>query len=478
MQRRVILILFALFSSGFLKAQESWTLEQCIQYAIDNNIQVKQQSLNFDYYQNQLTSSKLQALPSVNASAYESLRFGRSVDPYTNEFTEDNTQSTNMDISARMDLFRGGQRFHEIKKAELNVQASLKDLEKAKNDLSVNIANAFFNVLYNEELLEVSIRQVETTREQVSNTEKLVNAGSLAQGNLLEVQSQLANEELQMVNAQNNLDLAYLTLIQYLELDTIKNFKIARPFIDPINEGTVLPNVTQVYYEAEMNMPEIERSELSLAIANRDLSIARSNFYPSLTMSASYGSGFSDAQQIIDQITPSDPMLVGYGINSTSGDVFDVYQYGFDYTYKTKAFSNQIRDNASASVSIGLSIPIFNGWQVKTAVNNAKINMETQRFSLDLAKKQLYREIQQAYADATAAMKRYIATQKALDAMQESFRYTQKRFDVGLVTSLEYNTAKTQLNQTESELLRAKYEFVFKQKILDFYRGIPISISQ
>ena len=478
MQKRVIFFVCAMLLTGFLKAQESWSLEQCIQYAIDNNIQVKQQALNKNYYQNQLTSSKLSALPSVSASAYESLRFGRSVDPYTNEFIEDNSQSSNMDISAQMDLFRGGQRYHEIKKAELNLEASLKDLEKAKNDLSVNIANAFFNVLYNEELLEVSIRQVETTREQVSNTKKLVNAGSLAQGNLLEVQAQLANEELQLVNAKNNLDLSYLTLIQYLELDTVRNFKIARPFIDPINESTVLPEVEQVYYEAEMNMPEIARAELSLSIASRDLSIARSNFYPSLVMSASYGSGFSDAQKEIDQISPTSPVLIGYGLNGTTGDMFDVYQYNFDYTYRTKPYSDQLRDNASASLSIGLSIPIFNGWQVKTAVNNAKINLESQQYSLEIAQKQLYREIQQAYADATAAMKRYIATKKALESMQESFRYTQKRFDVGLVTSLEYNTAKTQLNQTESELLRAKYEFVFKQKILDFYRGIPISISQ
>jgi outer membrane protein len=477
-QLRFGLIFLAILVAQISNAQEKWTLESCIQYAIDNNIQIKQQSLYTEIQENQLQSTKLSALPSLNASAYESLRFGRNVDPYTNDFTEDNTQSFNMDVSAQMDLFRGGQRFHEIKKSQLNLEAGLKDLEKAKNDLSVNIANAFFNVLFNEELLEVSIKQLETTQEQLTNTEKLVNAGALAQGNLLEVQSQLANEQLQVINAENNLDLAYLTLVQFLELDSVKGFKIERPILDPIKESIILPPVKQVYLEAEMIMPEIERSELDVAIANRDLALSRSNFYPSLVLSASYGSGYSSARKDIDEIIPTNPMLIGYGVNSTTGDMFDVYQYGFDYTYKDRPFSDQIKDNASASLSLGLSIPIFNGWQVRSAVDNSKINYDISKYSLELTKKNLLREIQQAYADASAAQKKYIATEKALDAMQESFRYTQKRFDIGMVTSLEYNTAKNQLNQTESELLRAKYEFIFKQKILDFYRGIPISISQ
>ncbi len=479
MQRRIRfgIIFLAVLTAQIANAQEKWSLEACIQYAIDNNIQIKQQALYTEIQENQLQSTKLSALPSLNASAYESFRFGRSVDPYTNDFTEDNTQSFNMDVSAQMDLFRGGQRLHEIKKSQLNLEAGLKDLEKAKNDLSINIANAFFNVLFNEELLEVSIKQFETTKEQLANTEKLVNAGALAQGNLLEVQSQLANEQLQVVNAENNLDLAYLTLVQFLELDSVKGFKIERPALNPINEAIILPSARQVYLEAEMIMPEIERSELDVAIANRDLALARSNFYPSLVLSASYGSGYSSARKDIDEIIPG-RTLIGYAIDSTNGDMFDVYQYGFDYTYKNRPFSDQIQDNASASLSLGLSIPIFNGWQVRSAVDNSKINYDISKYSLTMTKKNLLREIQQAYADAGAGQKKYIATKKALEAMQESFRYTQKRFDIGLVTSLEYNTAKNQLNQTESELLRAKYEFIFKQKILDFYRGIPISISQ
>lgn len=480
MQKRIRfgIIFLAVLIAQISNAQEKWSLETCIQYAIDNNIQIKQQNLYTEIQENQLQSTKLSALPSLNTSAYESLQLGRNVDPYTNDFTENNTQSFNMDVSAQVDLFRGGQRFHEIKKSQLNLKAGLKDLEKAKNDLSVNIANAFFNVLFNEELLEVSIQQLETTMEQLENTKKLVNGGAMAQGNLLEVQSQVANEELQVVSAENNLDLAYLTLIQFLELDSIKGFKIDRPTINPIDEGIILPAARQVYLEAEMIMPEIERSELDMAIANRDLALARSNFYPSLVLSASYGSGYSSARKDIDEIIPANPMLIGYGINSTTGDMFDVYQYGFDYTYKNRPFSDQIKDNASASLSLGLSIPIFNGWQIRSSINTSKINYDISKYSLELTKKNLLREIQQAYADASAAQKKYIATEKALNSMKESFRYTQKRFDIGLVTSLEYNTAKNQLNQTESELLRSKYEFIFKQKILDFYRGIPISISQ
>ncbi|MFW5767750.1 MAG: TolC family protein [Bacteroidota bacterium] len=475
----IILVMLFLLPMGVVAQDGAWSLERCIQYAIDNNLSIKQQELNTDYQKNQVFSSKMSVLPSVNSGAYQNFTFGRSVDMYTNEFSEDNTSSFNMDISTRMDLFNGFRKYHEIQKSQLNLEAGLQELERAKNDISVAIANAFFNVLFSEELVDINMAQVSTTEAQVENTRRLVEAGSLARGNLLEVKSQLANEELQLVSAENTLEMAYLNLKQLLELDTVKNFKILSPELEALEETQLLPEAYQVYLEAEMNMPEIESAELNMEIARKDISIARSGMYPSLSVSASYGSGYSDARQEIDEIVPADPIPIGYAINQDNGgDIFDVYQYNFDYTYKTKSFSDQIRDNASTSLSLGLSIPIFNGWQVNTSVSNAKINYESARYNLESTRKQLLKEIQQAHADARAAMKKYFATQKALEAMQESFRYTEKKFNVGLVTSLEYNTAKSQLNNTESELLQAKYEFVFKQKILDFYRGIPISISQ
>ncbi|MFO7789677.1 MAG: TolC family protein [Bacteroidota bacterium] len=476
-------IVFVCFNAGLSMAQDGpWSLEKCIQYAIDNNISIKQQELNTDYQKNQVFTSKMSVLPSVNSSAYQNFTFGRSVDMYTNEFSEDNTSSLNIDVSSRMDLFNGFRKYHEIQKSKLNLEASLKDLKKAKNDISIAIANAFFNVLYNRELVETSRAQVETTEEQVDNTRKLVEAGSLAQGNLLEVKSQLANEELQLVNAENALDLAYLNLQQLLELDSVKNFRILAPGIDAIEEGRILPEPYQVYQEAKMNMPEMEAARLDLEIASEDISIAKSGRYPSLSLSASYGSGFSDARQEIEDATlviPDDPMPIGYAVNQENGgEIFDVYQYNFDYTYKTKPFSDQMRDNASTSFSISLSIPIFNRWQVNSSISNAEINYQGSKYNLESARKQLLKEIQQAHADAKAAIKKYIATQKALEAMQDSFKHTEKKFNIGMVNSLEYNMAKTQLNNTESELLRAKYEFIFKQKILDFYRGIPITLTQ
>jgi outer membrane protein len=476
---RLLIIAIFLLPLNVFSQQDAWSLERCIQYAIDNNISIKQKELNTDYQKNQVLTSKMSVLPSVNASAYQNFTFGRSVDMYTNEFSEDNTSSLNADLSARMDLFNGFRKYHEIKKAELNLEAGMQDLERAKNDVSVAIANAFFNVLYNMELVDISQAQVATTQDQVENTEKLVNAGSLAHGNLLEVKSQLANEELQLVSAENTLELAYLNLKQLLELDTVKTFRILAPEMDALEETQLLPDAYQVYLEAEMTMPEVEAAELNLEIAHEDIAIAQSGRYPSLSLSASYGSGYSDARQEVDEIIPADPVPIGYAINQDNGgEIFDVYQYNFDYTYRTKPFSDQVRDNASTSISLGLSIPIFNKWQVNSSVSNAKINYQSAKYKLESTRKQLLKEIQQAHADARAAMKKYFATEKALEAMQESFRYTEKKFNVGLVTSLEYNTAKSQLNNTESELLQAKYEFVFKQKILDFYRGKPITLSQ
>lgn len=474
----ILVLVFSLLGSGLGYAQQAWSLEQCIQHAISENIQIKQQELTTQLQKNTYTSSKLGVLPSLNGSAYQNFSFGRSVDPYTNEFAEDNTKSLNFSLASSMNLFRGLQQYHTIKKDELNFKASLKDLERAKNDISLSVASAYLNILFNMEMLDVSRDQVQTTEQQVQRTEKLVNAGSLAKGDLLEMQSQLANEQLQVVTAENNLEIAYLNLTQLLELDSVPGFKIQVPHLSVLEKDVLLPEVRQIFHEATQVLPQVDAAQLNLKAAGHELSVAKGARYPTLSVSASYGSGYSDAYQEMGEIGDFTMDTVPIGIATDGSTTLDVYTYNYDYSYNTRPFNDQIRDNASSSLQFGLTIPIFNGWQVNTAIDNARINMLNSKYNLDLTRKELYKDIQQAHADARAALKKYIATEKALEAMRESFRYTQKRFDVGMVNSVDYKTAKTQLNNTESELLQAKYEFIFKKEVLDFYRGNPISLKQ
>lgn len=453
-------------------SQESWSLEKCIDYALENNIQIKQQELNTRYSEITLLQSKAILLPTLNGSANHNYSFGRSVDPYTNEFSSANVQSNNFSLNSSVMLFNGFQNMNTIKRNQFDLMASLEDMEKAKNDISLSIASAYLQILFSLELLDIANNQLEITKLQVERTKKLVEAGSLAHGSLLEIQSQEAAEELQVVNAQNQQDISYLTLTQLLDLDSVDGFDIVHPELSEINTETFPYTVSQVYGEAIMKLPQISSAEYRLQSSEKGLSIARGFISPRLTLGASYGTGYSNARKLY---TLSDDISY-QTIGQTELSQENVLAPMFIYDESPWAFGDQLKDNASTSLYFSLSVPILNGFQTRTSISNAKINLLNSEYSLQLAKNQLYKDIQQAYADALAALKRYSASEKAVSSREESFRYTQQKFDVGLVNSVDYNLAKNNLIKAKSDLLQAKYEFIFKSKILDFYRGQPIKL--
>ncbi len=473
--RKYILSLIIVLSSVFAIGQNQWSLESCIGYALENNIQIKTQELNADMNENQLLQSKYSIIPGLNAGANENLTFGRSVDPYTNEFSTDQVSSTNLQVSSSVTLFSGLQQYNTIKKAEIDTKASYLLLEQTKNNIKLAIASAYLNVLYAMDLLDVAVQQKDVTEQQLDRTKKLVTSGSLPEQNKYELEAQLANEELNIVNYENQLDLAKLNLIQLLELENFDGFDIVRPDIDNIDDESTLLSIDLIYFESVQRMPQIEYSELNYLSSEKNLAISKGAHYPRLTMNASYGTGYSSARKDIDQMIIGDPYLNGFATDGI-GTILDVYQYSYDYTYVNRPFSNQIKDNASTVLSFNLSIPVFNGLQTRTSVENSKIYLEQSKLQVDQAKKDLYKEIQQAHADAIFALKQYTATEKTLDAMKLSFDYTQKRYDQGLLNSTDYNVAKNNLAKTQTDLIRAKYEYIFKLKILDFYRGITIRL--
>ena len=442
--KTAVLILVVVLAPKLSFTQEAWTLEKCIDYALEHNIQVKQQAINNQYNKNTLDQSKYELLPSLNGSASGNLNSGRSVDPYTYEFTTENVTSYNFSINSSVTLFAGLQQYNTIKANEFNLQASLKDYEKLKNDIALNISSAYLQILFAEELLAIAENQLAITQQQVDRTQKLVDAGSLAQGSLLEVQAQAANEELSIINAQNNLNLAYLTLTQLLELESTDGFEIAKPEIAELDESKIVQTVSSIFHEGVTLLPQIQSAELNLKSAEKSLAVARGGYLPRLTLSGSYYTGYSS-----NRISPT----------------------GGDYV-----FNDQFKDNAYKNVSISLSVPIFNNMRTNTNVKNSKLTVLNNQFLLESAKNQLYKEIQQAHADAVASLKKYKASEKTLEATQESFRYTQQKFDVGLVTSVDYNLAKNQLTKVQSDLLQAKYEYLFKSNVLQYYRGKQISL--
>ncbi len=465
-----ILLFGALFSG---QAQQPWSLEDCIQYAMENNIMIKQSVLNTEYNENLLKQSKLGQIPNLNANSNYSFSWGRALDQTTYKFT-DNEQinSINMGLSSSVNLFNGLRVRNTILQNELNLMSSYQDVEKIKNDISLNIAAAYLTIMFNRELLAVTESQLEITGQQVERTLKMVDAGKLARGNYLELEAQYASEELNLVNAENQLAISLLNLQQILDLPVDTAFDVEIPQLPDPDEDPIMINALEVYRIAEQEMPEIKSAELALESSEKGLAIAKGGRSPRLSLSANYNSGYSDLREQV--VSLGDPQQVPLG--ETQGGE-PVYSYPQQFPlYGKYPFFEQVRDNRSAGLGVGLSIPIFNGWQVNTSIANARISLENAELELQSKRLTLYASIQQAYADALAALKKFNATVSALTAMEESFKYTEKKFEVGLVNTVDYNMSKNQLSATQSDLLQAKYDFIFRIKILNFYKGEPITL--
>jgi outer membrane protein len=354
----------------------------------------------------------------------------------------------------------------------LNLMASYEDVQKVKNDISLNIAAAYLTIMFNQELVAVTLSQMKITGQQVERSQKMVDVGKVALGNLLEIKAQYASEELNLVNAENQLYISLLNLQQILDLPIDTAFSVDIPELPDPDEDPLVINALEVYRTAEQIMPEIKSAMLNTESAEKGLSIAKGGRSPQLYLSANYNSGYNDLRQQVVEMGPPEQIPLG---ETMSGEPVVSYPQEIPI-YGAYPYFNQMRDNASAGVGFGLSIPIFNGWNVNTNIANARIMHENAKLDLQSKKLTLYATIQQSYADALAALKKFNATQQALTSIEESFKYTEKRYEVGLVNTVDYNVAKNQLIATQSDLLQAKYDFIFRTKILNFYQGEPITL--
>jgi outer membrane protein len=474
MIRNSIILSIAFLVVGFsIAAQQPWSLEDCIRYAMENNIQIKQSVLTTEYNENLLKQSKLGQIPDLNGSANYGYSWGRALDQTTYQFT-DNQQihSISMGLTSRANLFSGLRVRNTILQSELDLMASYQDVEKVKNDISLNIAAAYLTIMFNQELVTVSQSQLGITGQQVERTKKMVDAGKLAKGGLLEIQAQYASEELTLLNAENQLSISLLNLQQILDLPIDTAFSVEIPVLPDPDENPLVIDAVEVYHTAAQEMPEIKSAMLSLESAEKGLAIAKGGRSPQLYFSANYNSGYSDVREQVIDLGPPSQIPIG---ETVGGEAVVSYPQQMPL-YGAYPFFDQLRDNTSAGIGLGLSIPIFNGWNVNTNIANARIMHENAQLELQSRKLALYATIQQAYADAMAALKKFKATQKALVSMEESFKYTETRYEVGLVNTVDYNISKNQLVATQSDLLQAKYDFIFRTKILNFYQGEPITL--
>ena len=445
MRKLTLSLLFAI-SFIALHAQEKWSLEKCIDHALTNNIQIKQRSLTIESSSSDILQSKLNLLPDLNGFANHGYNFGSSVDRYTNQFASQRVQSDNFNVSSSVTLFGGFQKVNQIRQNKLNLQASQYDLDKFMDDISLTIATSYLQILFYQEMLKNAESQLGITIQQVDRMKKMVDAGAAAQGDYYNLEAQRAAEELLMVDAQNNLDLAYLTLTQLLDLPSTENFAIEVPMLSVQGKPALVGNADEIFLFAALNQPNIKSAELKLQSSDLNISRARGAMMPSLSLNGSWGTGYSSALK--------DPI-----------------------TQLETPWKNQLQDNNNKSFSFNLSVPIFNGWQGRTAVTKAQIGVKNAEYDLELSKLNLRKTIQQAYADAIAAMKKFNSANTKVDASKESFKYSDARFTEGMLNSVDYNNAKKELEKADSELLQAKFEYLFKTTVLDFYMGKPLTLK-
>lgn len=465
--------LFLIATLGTLNSfsQKSWTLQECIKRAKEENLDIKQAKLSVLSSEQQLLQSKLSLFPSLNGGGSQGYNYGRTVDPYSNEFTNLNVKTNNFSLSSSVTLFSGFQNINKVKRDNYEYMAKKYDIEKVINDISLTVATDFLQLLFNKELVIMAEKQLEISIQQKERISKLVSAGQLAKSSLLETNSQVAAEQLQLVKAKNQKEIALLNIKQLLEIQANTDFEILVPAI-ALPKQNKIQSTQEIYNAALEVFPNVKSAEYRLKSSDKSLAISRGGRSPRITLNGSMGSGYSDARTRILGVDSLGMFPSGYQTVSGESVLMPILNYHSEIT----PFNQQLKDNFSQSLSFSLSIPLFNGWMTNSSIANAKIGVLSAKNELQKTKNQLRKQVEQVRADVIAAEKQYVFAKKSSEALQESFTYNEQKFNEGMLNVYDYNDAKNKLIKAESELLQAKYDYLFKIKILDFFMGKPLTL--
>ena len=436
MKRTVISLSLTLLGAFQLQAQETWDLQRCITHAIEHNLSIKQKEAARNQSEVELNTAQWSRMPNLNGNIGQSFNFGRALQA-DNTYGNRNTRNTNFSLGTNIPLFTGMQIPNSIALSKLNLKAATEDLAKAKEDISIQVASYFLQVLFNEELTKIARNQVALSQEQLDRKIAFFRNGKASEAEVLEAKSRLAQDQLSLVQAENNHQLALLDLSQLLELPSPEGFQINVPDIDNFSVHLTLPE--EVYAQAMMNKPAIKAAQYRLQGAEKSIKIAQSGYYPQLSFGAGIGTNYYHLSGI-----------------------------------ENAPFSTQWDQNMNKYLQFSLSIPIFNRFQTRNRVKSARIQRTALSWQLEESKKSLYKEIQQAYYNALAAESKYKSSQSATESANASFKLISEKYANGKASATEYNEMRTAWMKSLSDGIQAKYEFIYRSKILDFYKGIPL----
>ena len=421
-------------------AQQQWSLRQCIDYAVEHNIQVKQREVSRMQRELDVNTAKNSRLPDLSASASESFSFGRGLTAQ-NTYSNTNTSSTSFNLSSSVPLFTGYRIPRTLEMQKLNLEAATADLEKAKNDIRMQVAQAYVQILYNLELCEVANRQIEIDSMHVHRLTEMMKNGKASGTEVAQQEASLAQSRLTATQADNDYRLSLLSLTQLLELPSPEGFTISREVNQELwNEIHTLPSPDVIYQEALIIKPEIQAEQSRLASSAKNIDIAKSAKLPSLSLSGGLGTNY-------------------YKTSGLPGD----------------KFFKQLNNNFSQFLGLSLNVPIFNRFETRNNIKNAQLSQYNQQLQLDNVKKNLYKEIQQAYYNAVTSEAKYQSSEQAKRSQEEAFRLMSAKYEYGKANITEFNEAKNNLMKAESDLVRAKYEYLYQNALIEFYRGKDLS---
>lgn len=421
-----------------LAQDKQWSLRECCDYAVEHNIGIKQQQNQCRQQEIQLSTAKNARLPEVSGSVGQNFSFGRGL-TMDNTYTNTNTSSTSLQLGASVPLFTGFEIPNQIKLNKLNLEAATADLEKAKNDIRMEVAKAYVQILYDMEIADVAHRQIAIDSAQVARLQAFVENGKASGAELSQQKATLASSKLTATQADNNLRMAILTLTQLLELPSPEGFSVVRPSLENLDNLVNLGNQMspdQIYAEAIGVKPEILAQQLKLKGTAHSIKIAQAGNYPTLSLSGGLGTNYY----------------------TTSG-------------FKSDSFGKQLENNFSQYIGLNLSVPIFNRFSTRNRIRSARVDQETQQLQLDNTKKTLYKEIQQVYYNALNAQTKTQSSAEAVNSSKDAFELVQAKYENGKATITEFNEAKNNYMKSESDLVQARYENLYQHALLEFYRG-------
>lgn len=418
-------------------AQSQWTLEQCISHALEHNISLQQRSNQNEQKALQVSTAKNARLPNLNAYAAQQFSFGRGLTEL-NTYTNNSTSSTSFGLSTAVPILTGMRLPNQLKLSKLNLEAASADLEKAKNDLSLRVAQYYITTIYNREQLAVAQRQVTIDSMQVARLEEMLRHGKVSPVEVSAQRATLENSRLTVTKAANELQLSRLDLSQLLELPSPEGFDVAAP---TAVSAAVPANPETIYAEAVTVKPEITAEQLRLKGTEYSIKIAEAALYPTLDFNASLGTNY----------------------NTTSN-------------YESESFGKQLKNKFSQGLGLQLNIPIFNRYSTRNNIRSAQLDRQNQMLAVDEAKKKLYKEILQVCYNAVAATHSYTSSQAAARSSEDAFQLMQAKYEAGKATMTEFNESKNNLLKAQSDLIRARYEMLYQQALVDFYRGKPLKM--